>query len=536
MRSNNKWSIMLPIRKPRVWGPAALLPWPLSRCCTLRKANRPSRPPTCRSTGTLRQAGTFAGPCRWGASPTARRSPRAARCLSAPTMRTVISIAIRLRWTWACCCVLDAASGRFLWQASSEKLASGRADDWPMQGISSRPWVEGDRLWYVTSRCEVVCLDTEGFLDHENDGPVQDEHPGEHEADVVWKLDLFNQLGVRPHEQSPCSPAADDRRLFVVTSNGVDQSHVKIPAPDAPSFVALDKRTGSVLWTDHSPGRNIMHSQWGSPLYAVLGGVPQVIFPGGDGWLYSFDPGRHAPGHFEIALEVRHQSQAIGLCHGRTPRSQRAEFFSLRIRRSHLLRLRPGSRTWRRAGSHLVHRSDQARRRERRTGGRSGQSPKAAAARSDWPRRPAESSSQIRIRPSCGTTISSILTAMESSPPTKPCIAAARAWRSRMAFCLPRISAATCIAWMRALAECSGRTICSRLAGARRWSRSHAYVCDEEGKVSIFRFPSRQPGRRRIAAPGGRDRHGQHDLCRADGSRRRAVHCHAKPAIRHRRR
>ena len=174
----------------------------------------------------------------------------------------------------------------------------------PMQGVSSRPLVEGDRLWDATSRCEVVCLDTAGFLDQENDGPVQDEHPGEHEADVVWKLDMFNQLGVRPHEQSPL--LAGRRRQAAV------RRHVQRRRPVAcqdlvgppPSFVALDKRTGSVLWTDHSPGRNIMHSQWGSPLYAVLGGVPQVIFPGGDGWVYSFDSGRHAPGHFEIALEV----------------------------------------------------------------------------------------------------------------------------------------------------------------------------------------------------------------------------------------
>jgi len=44
------------------------------------------------------------------------------------------------------------------------------------------------------------------------------------------------------------------------------------------------------LWTDKSPGLNILHGQWSSPAYAVLGGVPQVIFGGGDGWLYSFDP------------------------------------------------------------------------------------------------------------------------------------------------------------------------------------------------------------------------------------------------------
>ena len=52
----------------------------------------------------------------------------------------------------------------------------------------------------------------------------------------------------------------------------------------------MDKNTGRVLWSDNSPGENILHGQWSSPAYGVLGGVPQVIFGGGDGWLYSFDP------------------------------------------------------------------------------------------------------------------------------------------------------------------------------------------------------------------------------------------------------
>ena len=78
--------------------------------------------------------------------------------------------------------------------------------------------------------------------------------------------------------------------LFVCTSNGVDVEHNNIPAPQAPSFIAIDKNTKDVLWTDNSPGLNILHGQWSSPAYAVLGGVPQVIFGGGDGWLYSFAP------------------------------------------------------------------------------------------------------------------------------------------------------------------------------------------------------------------------------------------------------
>jgi outer membrane protein assembly factor BamB len=181
--------------------------------------------------------------------------------------------------------------GVFLWQASSAKLPTGRVHDWPMQGVCSTPLVDGDRLWYVTNRCEVVCLDTEGFYDDENDGPFRDEPTGDrHEADVVWMFDMMGQLNVSPHNMSACTVVSAGHRLFVITSNGVDESHLNIPRPNAPSFLALDKRTGNVLWTDNSPGSNILHGQWGSPAHAVLGGVPQVLFPGGDGWLYSFDP------------------------------------------------------------------------------------------------------------------------------------------------------------------------------------------------------------------------------------------------------
>ena len=74
-----------------------------------------------------------------------------------------------------CLLCFDEADGKFLWQASSEKLPTGRVHDWPLQGICCAPLVEGNRLWYVTSRGEVVCLDTEGFYDGEDDGPVQQE-------------------------------------------------------------------------------------------------------------------------------------------------------------------------------------------------------------------------------------------------------------------------------------------------------------------------------------------------------------------------
>lgn len=188
------------------------------------------------------------------------------------------------------------SDGKFLWQFSADKLPTGRVHDWPMQGIGCPPLVEGERLWFVSNRWEVVCLDTQGFRDTENDGPYNGEPVKSMlEADVVWKFDLMGQLGVHPHSAGMgpdrrCSIAAFGDNIYVVTGNGVDTGHFKLPTPQAPSLACLDKRTGKVLWTDNSPGENILHTQIASPLVAEIAGRPQVIVPQGDGWLRSFEP------------------------------------------------------------------------------------------------------------------------------------------------------------------------------------------------------------------------------------------------------
>ena len=51
-----------------------------------------------------------------------------------------------------------------------------------------------------------------------------------------------------------------------------------------------NKKTGELAWEDASPGQNILHGQWANPAYAVIEGKPQVVFPGGDGVVYSLEP------------------------------------------------------------------------------------------------------------------------------------------------------------------------------------------------------------------------------------------------------
>lgn len=180
------------------------------------------------------------------------------------------------------------SDGQFLWQAVTDKLDGDT--DWPEQGVCSSAAVEGKRLYYVSNRGELICLDTEGFTDGKNDGPFQDEvYKGPTDADIIWKLDMRTELGVSPLFMASSSPVIWDDLVFVGTSNGRDSTDEKVPAPKAPSFLAVNKNTGKVVWQDNSPGEEILHGQWSSAALGAIDGLQQVVFPGGDGWVYAFD-------------------------------------------------------------------------------------------------------------------------------------------------------------------------------------------------------------------------------------------------------
>ncbi len=184
----------------------------------------------------------------------------------------------------------DEASGEFLWQLTRDKLPTGRVHDWPYQGICSTPHVVGDRVFVISNRCEMMCLDTEGLKDGENDGPYTDEvSDHEDEADIIWSVDLMEEYGVFPHNLATSSPLVYEDKIYFLTSNGVDEAHIEVPSPRAPCFMCMDAKTGEVIWEDNSPFDEILHGQWGSPTIGVVNGKAQVYMPGGDGWLYAFD-------------------------------------------------------------------------------------------------------------------------------------------------------------------------------------------------------------------------------------------------------
>lgn len=196
---------------------------------------------------------------------------------------------------------LDEKTGDLLWQLIVPKLKSGKVNDWENLGVLSSPRVEGDRVYVVTSRCEVMCLDLQGQANG-NQG-MQDEanyvvkdtgkpaaKVGAKDADILWVYDMMDQLGVFPHNASNSSPLVVGDRVYVCTSNGQDWTHVNIPSPLSPSYIALDKNTGEFAGEDDAGiGPKIFHGQWSSPSTGKVGGRSHIYAGGGDGILYALD-------------------------------------------------------------------------------------------------------------------------------------------------------------------------------------------------------------------------------------------------------
>jgi outer membrane protein assembly factor BamB len=183
----------------------------------------------------------------------------------------------------------DEQTGEFLWQHTHEKLPAGRANDWPYQGVASSPLIQNGRVYYVSNRGVLFCLDLKGFANG-NQGPVTDEKfTGPHDADVIWQFDMMEEVGSYPHNMSNSSPVIFGDLVYVSTSNGQDESHVHIPSPKAPAIIAVNKNNGELVWEDNSVEDRILHGQWSTPSYGKIGGVDMIVSAQGDGWVRGYE-------------------------------------------------------------------------------------------------------------------------------------------------------------------------------------------------------------------------------------------------------
>jgi outer membrane protein assembly factor BamB len=208
---------------------------------------------------------------------------------------------------------LDEKTGELLWQLVVPKIKTSMYWDWPNAGTCSPATGEGERVYIVSNRGELLCLDARGMANG-NDGPFRDEarhcvpaseapiEPGQTDADIVWLFDMVKELGVRQHDSAHASALVDGAFLYVNTSNGVDDSHKEIHSPDAPSLIVIEKSTGRlVARDDEHVGSNVFHSTWSSPALGEVGGRPRIFFCGGNGIVYGFEPLKSAPAAGEVA-------------------------------------------------------------------------------------------------------------------------------------------------------------------------------------------------------------------------------------------
>ena len=198
------------------------------------------------------------------------------------------------------------ADGKFLWQLVCPKLARDPYLDWTNIGICSPASVQGDRVYIVGNRAEVLCLDLDGQADG-NDGPCVDEGKRmarrsqeplavlKTDADIIWAFDMMAEVGSRQHDGCHCSVLIDGQFVYASTSNGVSNTHFG-PAPEAPSIVVLDKTTGRLVATDNEHlAPRIIHSMWSSCAAGKASGRELIVFGGGDAVVYAFEPLRGPP-------------------------------------------------------------------------------------------------------------------------------------------------------------------------------------------------------------------------------------------------
>lgn len=162
------------------------------------------------------------------------------------------------------------SDGQFLWQNAHDMPPAEIVREALRDGLCSTPAVAGDKVYYVTPASQVICAKTST-------------------GEIVWRLDMMEKFKVYPNYVSNCSPLIVGDLVYIITGNGTNEEG-KIISPTAPSFLALSKDTGAVKWKSALPGAQIIEGQWSNPAYAEIDGKGQVIFPGGDAYLYGLEP------------------------------------------------------------------------------------------------------------------------------------------------------------------------------------------------------------------------------------------------------
>ena len=204
---------------------------------------------------------------------------------------------------------LQPDTGKMVWQLPIPRNRAGKISPahfniWRC-GVCSQPAFDGKRLYIVGPRGDVLCIDRNGQADG-NDGPFKSEakymQASENyklqktDGDIIWQYDMLEGVDVVPHDVCGSTPLLVGDYLYACTSNGQDGNHKYIVKPDAPALIAIDKNTGKLAAIEtEGISKNTFHCNWSSPVTATVDGKPIILFGGGDGILYAFEPVTETP-------------------------------------------------------------------------------------------------------------------------------------------------------------------------------------------------------------------------------------------------
>jgi outer membrane protein assembly factor BamB len=200
---------------------------------------------------------------------------------------------------------LDEKTGAILWQFIGDMKSGITGGQF---GLTAAPVVEQDRLYLYGGRLQFFCLTSVG-LSGTNTGPFVDEARvyGIHapftldqtDADIVWMFDIKKNIpNIQYHNAYAFSPLVYGDYIYASTGNSAVQdgeyentNHPPRFNAETPCFMVLDKRTGELVAVDNEKmGRGMIHGQWGLPCVGLVNGKAQILFGGGDGTVYAFDP------------------------------------------------------------------------------------------------------------------------------------------------------------------------------------------------------------------------------------------------------
>lgn len=135
----------------------------------------------------------------------------------------------------------DLISGNVLWKFENAAAFKSQYGDGPR----GTPTLDGDRLYALGAGADLVCLDRA-------------------KGTKVWQLNIIREFG------------SDVPKLGICESVLVDGDKV-ICTPGAPggTLVALQKKTGKVVWKAGSPRNE--HANFASPIIVEAGGVRQYV-------------------------------------------------------------------------------------------------------------------------------------------------------------------------------------------------------------------------------------------------------------------